>query len=202
MSIEEDKIQPFREALKTVGLQEKNRNTGRPHEFRIHGIASEVTTEQIKEAITRKTGITTDEITLGKYKSNEKQVANCTGSEQLYIALSEIKTLFIHLDRCRIDLRPNLLSCKRCSLLGHTAKNCKYSDEEAETWKSHKADNNKPCGDCTAHNARIDRMNGARVLKVNPNHQTRDEKCPIQRRHIKKYFEARKNDAQNQRLAN
>lgn len=188
---DEGKLPKLREALVKAGLCEKQRKQ-RLHEFRIHDIPINATIENVSAAIEAKTGLRPASVELNKYKTKESQVANCSSNEELYSALEEIYTVFIRFKKCPVDTRPNLVVCRRCSALGHTRKHCPHDDEKAMQMKNDAGDKEKPCINCTAHNEEIHKRKGARALIVDPKHPTQDNRCPMLRRHLDKYYRDRR----------
>ena len=188
--VQEDKMDQFREAMEKTGLREKKTVT-RAHEFRVHGIPATATAQDITQALEYRTGRKPQTITLSKYKSNELQVANCTCTGDMYAALENIYTLFIRYRKCKVDTKPNLLTCQKCYTLGHTSKHCPYGDDEASRMKSDAKNAKKPCLDCTAHNKKLKESKSATAMRIDSRHQTRDSTCPIFRKHIRKYYLSR-----------
>lgn len=129
--IRKEELADFRKYLEGIGLKEKA-VSARPYEFKIHGIPDRATEVNVALAIENRTGLRPSSTQLSKYKTKDLQVANCACTEELYAALENVHTIFIHFKRCYIDTTPNLLSCKKCSALGHTGAHCPHSEETAK----------------------------------------------------------------------
>jgi hypothetical protein len=118
-------------------------------------------------------------------------VANCTCTEDLILALDRVRTVFIRLKKCPVDIKPNLVKCKSCGLLEHTPNYCRYDAKTAAKVLQRTKNPNKQCADCEAHNKSIQERKAAKTLLLNPNHSTGDQRCQILKRQLKKYFTAR-----------
>ena len=151
----------------------------------MHNIPNYCTVEDIAEDIKAALGIVPEKITLVQYKEKRRDNVQMTvveGSKELMEATAKNKTIFIEYKRCRIDTTPILMTCKTCTLIGHTAKHC--SGIPAPILVEHKQSN--ACLDCLVHNSKMASggFNANRFRYMD--HAKNSSECPTRKALLKK----------------
>lgn len=157
------------------------------YEARIHSIPTDVSHEEICEAIIEETGIQPLGATLHPYHDQNRfkdlrfAVVKCT--LELFKKLQQLRTLGINWHRVRIDTNPLPIRCGTCKAIGHTKNRCEASNIPPEIL--HPApEENIECIDCHVQNHL--NKNNQRYNLRNVNHARNSIQCPTLKTFIKR----------------
>lgn len=186
--IQEEKAQEAIRKLGEAGLQQKvqaqrDDNTTR---FKVHDIPEGNTEVDVADEIHGILGIRPENITLVSYKDEKKKkfrLGIVEGNKDLIDAVKDRRYMFIDYRHCRIDMKPNLMRCKTCKLLGHTKNYCEgipaavlldFQQQE------------KACLDCLAYNKRMAIAGFPNSRYRFTDHELHSRECPTKKAFLRK----------------
>jgi len=152
-----------------------------PYEVRIHTLPEGVNENDVALEVRKRCGADPIKVDLIPYKeTNNKHrglsFAAISCNSAMYKELAATKGLSIWWQWCRIDATPRALKCKKCGVLGHTARHCKIDSVAAAFREDPNAKGQ--CIDCFIQNTINQGRKGYKVKDTR--HKSSSESCPTQ----------------------
>lgn len=190
--VDRNKADTLRELLPNIGLRIKGEPIPRCHNFRIHGISADDTTEEIAGDIAERLGFSPIKVVKVPYRNGDDTSSAMAVVEcglALYEAAARRSTVLIGYSLCRIDTKLHLMRCQTCRVFGHTRNHCPGIPDRVK-----KTVEEQPgtCLDCLIYNDRLQTAGLPRVQLRDTRHSAGSSTCRSLQTLRKKFAEARK----------
>lgn len=196
LTIEKEKARAFKDSLHGAGVQIKERTALKSFSIKIHGVPNINTEDDIREDVAAALGSNPISVHKVLYKLKDNATPAQNGnvvmvavecSREMLTAAEKRQSLLIGYRRCRIDTTPQLMKCKKCTLLGHTQNHCEGVAADLQAKKQ----SGNFCLDCLVYNDRITRAGLPKYRHRPVTHLAGSRECPTKRSMMKKYNAAR-----------
>ena len=186
LTVEKDHLENLLAKAKECGIEPKRKIIPNTFEFKLHGVPDDYPKEELAEDINDALGHKPSDIIFIKYKDNRvgQHMAIIKCSRELLDAANNRQTIRVEYQRCRIDTKPQLMKCKKCSLYGHTQNHCKGITERIDQISKETGE----CLDCLVYNQEQLSAGLPRHRLRDTNHAKGHHHCATKKALLKKYY--------------
>lgn len=182
----QDQLCKFKQNVSNLGIAVKS-VVKKPYEFRVHRIPLDSTEDELRLRLCDLTATDRISVKFIKYKSITDSILGLVScNEQAFNRMKNVKLITFRWARCPIDIKPILMVCKLCGLLGHTKNHCAGQIVIPDNTDG------PCCLNCYEHNRKCQANGRPKSHWRTTNHEIADSKCPTRRAYRRKYIRARK----------